>query len=186
MQEDHKSHLQRLVKRKSGPHYQPHPPAAAAKRYNPSNARFLVWFNLFIFFHCLSLKSFRQFPCLSPNFWLIEHQIRYVITTGNNLSRYSNVMQIQSFQSFYLLVKNWQKWDAFKILWYLLQRLCKKWKIRNIIFFGIMLIEDFLTMMKEILNEWRLMSICFQRDLSGCGTRRGKDRLTTKEMGRIK
>ena len=29
------------------------------------------------------------------------------------------------------------------------------------------------------------MSTCLQRDLSGCGTMRGKDRLTAKEMGRI-
>ena len=29
------------------------------------------------------------------------------------------------------------------------------------------------------------MSTFLQRDLSGCGTVRGKDRLTAKEMGRI-
>ena len=48
-----------------------------------------------------------------------------------------------------------------------------------------MTIEDFLTTMKEILIKWRWMSTCLQRDVSGCGTMRGKDRLTAKEMGRI-
>ena len=66
-----------------------------------------------------------------------------------------------------------------------MQRLCKKWEERKNIFLAVMTIEDFLTTMKEILNKWRWMSTCLQRDLSGCGTMRGKDRLTTKEMGRI-
>ena len=173
-------HLQRLVKRKSGPHYQPHPPAAAAaRRYHPSNARFLVWFNLFIFFHCLSLKSFRQFPCLSPNFWLIEHQIRYIITTLIKIFKcYAN-----STISIFLFTS--EKLTEMRCFQNFVVSPAEKWKIRNIIFLAIMSIEDFLTMMKEIPNEWRLMSTCLQRDLSGCGRMRGTDRLTAKEMGRI-
>ena len=48
-----------------------------------------------------------------------------------------------------------------------------------------MSIRDFLTTVKEILNEWRLMSTCWQSDLSGVGTIRGKERLAKEEMIRI-
>ena len=79
---------------------------AHAKHYHPSNAMFLVRFNHFIFFHCLSLKSFGQFPCLSQFFESLNiKQDTLYYTTGNNLSRFSNVMQIQPFQSL-LVIRN--------------------------------------------------------------------------------